>query len=104
MDAAGSASATIYGWSEGGPASLMFSATYPERTSSLVLYGTFASIKDPPWSQPSEGYEQMLLSWEARWGEGILLERNAPSAWTDEAPGGRGRWERATASPGSIVT
>jgi pimeloyl-ACP methyl ester carboxylesterase/DNA-binding winged helix-turn-helix (wHTH) protein len=105
MDAAGSASATIYGWSEGGPASLMFSATYPERTSSLVLYGTFASIKDPPWSQPSEGYEQMLLSWEARWGEGILLERNAPSAWTDEAARRAvGRWERATASPGSIVT
>ena len=45
MDAAGSEQATIYGWSEGGPMCLMFSATYPERTSSLVLYGTFASIK-----------------------------------------------------------
>ena len=29
MDAAGSQRATIYGWSEGGPMSLMFSATYP---------------------------------------------------------------------------
>ena len=45
MDAAGSQRATIYGWSEGGPMSLMFAATYPERTSALVLYGTFASIK-----------------------------------------------------------
>src|SRR4030095_1887570 len=36
MDAANSASATIYGWSEGGPMSVLFSATYPERTSSLV--------------------------------------------------------------------
>ena len=45
MDAAGSKQATVYGWSEGGPMCLMFSATYPERTSSLVLYGTFASIK-----------------------------------------------------------
>src|SRR5215831_7094974 len=33
MDAAGSARATIYGWSEGGSMSLMFSAAYPERTS-----------------------------------------------------------------------
>ena len=33
MDAAGSKRATIYGWSEGGAMSLMFAATYPERTS-----------------------------------------------------------------------
>ena len=33
MDAAGSERATIYGWSEGGPASLVFSATNPERVS-----------------------------------------------------------------------
>lgn len=32
MDAANSIRALVYGWSEGGPASLMFSATYPERT------------------------------------------------------------------------
>ena len=37
MDAAGSAQATVYGWSEGGPASLMFSASYPERTTALIL-------------------------------------------------------------------
>jgi len=104
MDAAGCQRANIYGWSEGGPASLMFSATYPERTSSLVLYGTFASIKDPPWSEPHEEFEQMLLSWESHWGEGILLQRNAPSVWGDKAICEEvGRFERATATPGSIV-
>src|SRR5262249_42760217 len=46
MDAAGSDRAAIYGWSEGGPMCLMFAATYPERTSALILYGTCASIKD----------------------------------------------------------
>src|ERR1700756_1907690 len=51
MDAAGSKCATIYGWSEGGPMALMFSATYPERTSALVLYGTLASIK-PAFGTP----------------------------------------------------
>src|SRR5215472_2998119 len=49
MDAAGSERATIYGWSEGGPMSLMFAATYPERTSALVLYGSFASMRAEPW-------------------------------------------------------
>jgi pimeloyl-ACP methyl ester carboxylesterase len=49
MDAAGSERATVYGWSEGGPMSLMFAATYPERTAALVLYGTFASMKAEPW-------------------------------------------------------
>jgi len=48
MDATGSERATIYGWSQGGPMCLMFAATYPERTSSLVLYGTFASMRDEP--------------------------------------------------------
>src|SRR5216683_5029699 len=38
MDAAGSESATIYGWSEGGPMCLMFAATYPARVSVLVLF------------------------------------------------------------------
>src|SRR5437588_5362178 len=50
MDAAGSERAAIFGWSEGGPMSLMFSATYPERTSDLVLCGSFASMKAEPWA------------------------------------------------------
>src|SRR5882757_6939562 len=57
MDAAGSARATLYGWSEGGAAALVFSATYPQRTTALVLYGTFASLKDPPWSITREVWE-----------------------------------------------
>src|SRR5262245_943357 len=50
MDAAGSARATIFGWSEGSSMSLMFSATFPERTSALVLCGSFASIAAGPWA------------------------------------------------------
>jgi pimeloyl-ACP methyl ester carboxylesterase len=42
MDAAGSARAAIFGISEGGPMSLLFAATYPDRTTALVLYGAFA--------------------------------------------------------------
>src|SRR5262245_23473056 len=48
MEAAGSSRATIFGWSEGGPLSLMFSATYPERTSTIVLCGSFACMTAEP--------------------------------------------------------
>ena len=37
MDAAGAEQAAVFGVSEGGPMSLMFAATYPERTAALVV-------------------------------------------------------------------
>jgi len=104
MDAAGSARATIFGWSEGGPMSLMFSATYPERTSALVLCGSFASAKAEPWSVSPEGWDQFLRQIELHWGEGVLVPFNAPSRKSDEAfVQWFGRLERASASPGSIL-
>ncbi len=42
MDAAGFERAVLFGYSEGGPMSLLFAATYPERTVALILHGTFA--------------------------------------------------------------
>ena len=40
MDAAGSERAALFGLSEGGPMSVLFAATYPERTRALTLCGT----------------------------------------------------------------
>jgi len=104
MDAAGSRSATIYGWSEGGPMSIMFAATHPERVTALILYGTFASVKDKSWIVVREEFEAALADIENHWGEGILLRQNAPSAASDPT---MVEWccrlERASASPGSIV-
>jgi pimeloyl-ACP methyl ester carboxylesterase len=85
MDAADSSRATIYGWSEGGSMSLMFSATYPERTSSLVLCGSFASIKAEPWAVDQERWARFLHQLETHWGEGVLIPINAPSRRDDEA-------------------
>ena len=45
LDAVGSEHAVVYGWSEGGPMSLMFAATYPDRTSALVLVGSYATMR-----------------------------------------------------------
>ena len=57
MDAAGSERAAVFGVSEGGPMSALFAATYPERTSHLVLYGTqmrFTEADDHDWLPPRE--------------------------------------------------
>lgn len=104
MDAVGSERATIYGWSEGGAMSLMFAATYPERTSELVLFGSFACMRAAPWNIPPELFNEFCVALESEWGQGALSIRNAPSRANDE---GFVRWwskiERAAASPGSIV-
>ena len=42
LDSVGSERAALLGISEGGPMSTLFSATYPERTVSLVLIGSYA--------------------------------------------------------------
>ncbi len=42
MDAAGFGKAVLFGWSDGGPAAMMFAATRPERTRALILYGTYS--------------------------------------------------------------
>ncbi len=104
MDAAGSKCATVYGWSEGGPMCLMFAATYPERTSGLVLYGTFASMKAPPWAVPPEQFELLLGEMSNHWGKGTLVGINAPSQVKNEAfVQSFGQLERASVSPGSIL-
>src|SRR5262249_37910956 len=41
MDAVGSERAALIGASEGGVLSALFGATYPDRTTALVLYGTY---------------------------------------------------------------
>src|SRR6059058_2306738 len=42
LDAVGSGHAALVGLSEGGPLCALFAATYPERTSSLIMIGSYA--------------------------------------------------------------
>lgn len=48
MDAAGSARAALCGFSEGEPMSIVFAATYPQRTSALILCETLARATFAP--------------------------------------------------------
>jgi class 3 adenylate cyclase len=103
MDAVGSQRAHLYGWSEGGQMSMMFAATHPERTSSLILYGTYASLRHEPWLTEAR-FEQFLGRMQSYWGEGALPRLYAPSVADDPAAlQGFGKLERAGASPGSML-
>jgi pimeloyl-ACP methyl ester carboxylesterase len=107
MDAVGSERAALIGVSEGGPMSMLFAATYPERTVALVLFGTFARgswAEDYPWSPRAEEREASITAMRNAWGTGISIERFAPSLARDDAF--REWWsalERTAMSPGAAV-
>jgi pimeloyl-ACP methyl ester carboxylesterase len=83
MDAVGSERAVVFGVSEGGPMSMLFAATYPERTIALVLYGTGAdfTIREPAYKAEMAEY---LLKMEESWGT-LELARHEIAKWA--APG-----------------
>ena len=71
--------------------------------SALVLYGTFASMKGEPWGVTPDVLDRFLGALQGHWGEGALLQLNAPSRRDDPAFVEHfSRIERAAASPGSV--
>src|SRR4030095_12918436 len=73
LDAVGSERAAIFGVSEGGNMSLLFAATYPERTVALVTFGIFAKrtwSPDYPWAPTPEQRQKDFESSSASGREG----------------------------------
>ncbi|PXX10949.1 adenylate/guanylate cyclase domain-containing protein [Mycolicibacterium moriokaense] len=111
MDAAGSERAAIYGGSEGGAMSILFTATYPDRVSALVLYGAYprmAWAPDYPDGVPDEVVDYGLGHLEEHWGRGleggIPVWALTPDRVDDPARRkAHGKWERLSASPGAAV-
>jgi len=105
LDAVGWERAAIWGVSEGGPMAMLFGATYPQRVTSLVLYGTFARFARAPDYAP--GYprsfvDAWLATLEASWGTGELSRQFAPSRASDPAKMRLlARLERLAMSPGT---
>jgi pimeloyl-ACP methyl ester carboxylesterase len=88
MDAAGSERAAVFGHSEGGVMSVLFAATYPERTTALITLGTFAKriwSPDYPWAPTPEQRELDYADVERSWGQEIDLDVYAPSMAGDRA-------------------
>ena len=102
MDAVGSQRAALFGISEGGAMSVLFAATYPERTRALVLYGTYGHFRS--WVVPPDRIEAALDRMEKNWGTGESLGLFAPSVASDETfKLSWARFERLGASPSAVV-
>ncbi len=102
MDAAGSESAALFGYSEGGPMCVLFAATYPDRARALVLYGTYAKRSHPdedyPWAPTPDERERAARALEEGWGEDFDVSTVMPNA-DPVAAAWLGRRGRASLSP-----
>ena len=105
MDAAGTERAAIFGSSEGGLMSVLFAATYPERTHALIALAIYAKrlwSPDYPWAPTPEARAAEIELIERTWGGEMDISDLAPSA--DEAFKRRAvAYLRRSASPGAAV-
>ena len=107
MDAVSSERAALFGVSEGGPMSLLFAASYPERVSALVLYGSgsrFVWAPDYAWAGMPEQWQRMFDEVAEKWGAPHMIENWAPSR-VDDARFRQwlASYQRAGASPGAVI-
>ena len=107
MDAVGSEQAALVGVSEGGPMSILFAATFPERVHSLTLYGacaTFSRTDDHPWAATAEDAAARRDLVHEYWGTGLCLATLLPPGEvTDDNIDAFGEAEVASASPGAVA-
>jgi class 3 adenylate cyclase len=99
LDAVGADRIALGGISEGGTTAAMFAATYPERVSNLILYGSFAHIN------VALG-DSFMPRWAEKWGtpDTLTVRVMVPSKvgdadflrWTN-------RFERQTTTPGGVL-
>src|SRR5437667_1049950 len=79
--------AAVHGVDECGQMAILFAATYPERTSALILVDTCARhVRDVdyPWGLPADRVPGFLQRLEQVWGTGSYLDIFATSVAHDE--------------------
>jgi len=121
MDAVGFRKAVLFGMAEGGPASIVFAATRPERTRALILASTFSCMesgwddldRDPdelravaraelgedytPTTEQLSRMQEFARAVRSAWGTGAALSIIMPSGWPIRP---LAMLERMSASPG----
>jgi len=108
-DAVGSKRAALFGASEGAATCALFAATYPERTSAIVMFSPFIighRDAECPWAW-SDDFEELLHSaMENDWGrpEGSGVEICTPSlAENEQAKEWYAHYWRSAASPAVAI-
>lgn len=107
MDAVGSPRAALMGISEGGPMCALFAATYPERTTALIMVGAYARrlwAPDYTFAPTEEVHEQFMQEIRDGWGGPVGLAGRAPSMIHDERfKDWWARYLRMSTSPGAAL-
>ncbi len=78
MDVVGSERAALVGMDATGPLSIVFAATYPERTAAFILFGTTCcGLRKPdyPWAWTEEQWEAYARDVEEGWGDPAWVEK-----------------------------
>ena len=85
MDDIGSQRAAVMGISEGGVMAALFAATFPERTSALIMYGSYAQRHSPTTEDEWLSYSEEIRSdWGSEAGARKTLAWMAPSLANDK--------------------
>jgi pimeloyl-ACP methyl ester carboxylesterase len=102
MDAVGIERANLFGISEGGSLATLFAASHPERTQSLMLYGSFARFRH--WIATDQAWDALMKYMDEAWGSGKSLPAFAPSKANDSSmQQWWGKFERLGASPSAAI-
>jgi class 3 adenylate cyclase/pimeloyl-ACP methyl ester carboxylesterase len=116
LDAAGSERALVFGTGDGGALAALFVATYPERSSGLLLWSgavRLAWAPDYPWGMTEDRFEQRLRARAELWGNARRGEES--TAMTFVVDGERlsrdprfvtwlMKMQRNAAAPGDLAT
>lgn len=87
MQAANSESATIFALSEGGPVSILFAATYPQKVERLILFGAMAKFwgsDDYPHMAHIKHMDNAIEAVAANWGKGFFAAKAGPKGGFDK--------------------
>lgn len=106
VEAVGSARPTILGIEDGAAVSLMFAASFPERTKALILVSPYVwawKTPDFPWGETEEQAREWSAWIEDRWGTPEFWRWNlagmGSQPWPEDRLRALARWSRLCASP-----
>ena len=106
MQAAGSESATIFALSEGGPVSILFAATYPQKVKRLILFGAMAKFwgtDDYPHMAHIKYMDKAIENVASNWGKGNFAALAGPKGgFNSETQLLLGKMERMASSPSGV--
>ncbi len=103
MDAARSGRAVLFGCSEGGPLSILYAASHPERVHGLIVYSSYARrlwAPDYPWGFRPEERARYAAQLEQDWAWEADMRHMCPNA-DEELARWWGERCRAATSPGA---